>query len=581
MSYLGDEEPLLGGGNKWINALALLGATFQDYSAARNGRQGQALLGVQRMMQGEKQQMQQRQAQALLGQAATLMTGKPAETVTYGSGEDATTIDWKPQAPNRNAAISLLAGNPLTAGKALDLMPKPVEGKYEEIYDPVTGRKQKGWAVGANFTPMGGVAAPDVGTGMEYRNGQAAALPGYGEAAAGIAGMKTEAERAAALPYEIEAARSKPMVVGQGDSIVVPGGGPLSAPPPAPSGGTTTTVRPPEPMSFAPDLDMKIGMLEEKYNLPPGSYRSLVQAESGGRPGVVSPKGAVGYAQVMPGTAKDLGIDPNNPDQNLEGGARYLRQQLDKFGNLGHAYVAYNWGPGNADMWVKSGADPARLPPETRAYLAKNAGINAAPTQPVRVAQADTGTMTDAGPGAPPAASGPQVIYQGNPANKPPTVEQARAGGFANRMVEAEKRVAGLEGFDPTNLKDGIASKSPIGSNYMVSSQWQLYRQAADDWARAKLRKESGAVISPEESDAEFKNYWPQPGDGPAVIAQKKAARETAMQSVIGESGNGYNAAAGTKVPDTGGSKPPPTETTKTIGSKTYVNVGGQWYERP
>lgn len=134
MAY-GDDGPLLGGGNKWVTALSLLGATLQDYAAARQGRQGQALLGMQQEMDAEEKRAQQRQAQALLGQATTLMTGKPAETVTYGSGEDATTINWNAQAPNRNAAISLLAGNPLTAGKALDLMPKP--SPWEEV--PLTG----------------------------------------------------------------------------------------------------------------------------------------------------------------------------------------------------------------------------------------------------------------------------------------------------------------------------------------------------------------------------------------------------------------------------------------------------------
>lgn len=73
-----------------------------------------------------------------------------------------------------------------------------------------------------------------------------------------------------------------------------------------------------------------------------------------GRP-KVSPKGAIGEAQLMPDTAKGLGVDPNDRDQNVEGGKRYLGQMYDRYGNWTDAVAAYNAGPGKVDKWIAAG----------------------------------------------------------------------------------------------------------------------------------------------------------------------------------------------------------------------------------
>lgn len=82
-----------------------------------------------------------------------------------------------------------------------------------------------------------------------------------------------------------------------------------------------------------------------KHGIPEDTFLRLVQQESGWNDGAVSPKGAKGLAQLMPGTAAHLGVDINDPKQNLEGGARYLRMMYDRFGSWRLALAAYNAGP--------------------------------------------------------------------------------------------------------------------------------------------------------------------------------------------------------------------------------------------
>ena len=91
----------------------------------------------------------------------------------------------------------------------------------------------------------------------------------------------------------------------------------------------------------------KVDELSVRFDLSPALIEALVWQESRWRPNAVSPVGARGLAQLMPGTARELGVNPHDPFENLEGGARYLRAQLDRFdGDLEKALAAYNAGPG-------------------------------------------------------------------------------------------------------------------------------------------------------------------------------------------------------------------------------------------
>lgn len=79
--------------------------------------------------------------------------------------------------------------------------------------------------------------------------------------------------------------------------------------------------------------------------IDPELLTAVVWTESGFQADAVSPAGAIGLTQLMPGTADQLGVDPYDPYQNLEGGARFLRTMIDRFGRLDLALAAYNAGP--------------------------------------------------------------------------------------------------------------------------------------------------------------------------------------------------------------------------------------------
>ena len=133
------------------------------------------------------------------------------------------------------------------------------------------------------------------------------------------------------------------------------------------------------PLSAGPaQWQARVAELSAKYDLSPSLIEALVWQESRWRPGAVSPAGARGLAQLMPGTARFLGVNPDDPHANLEGGARYLRQQLDAFGgDLEKALAAYNAGPGRVQ---RAGGIPAIR--ETREYVAAILGRLAAPVRP-------------------------------------------------------------------------------------------------------------------------------------------------------------------------------------------------------
>lgn len=120
---------------------------------------------------------------------------------------------------------------------------------------------------------------------------------------------------------------------------------------------------------------------------------------------------------------------------------------------------------------------------------------------------------------------------------------QASASGYANRMAKAEQEIKLFEGrgYSPANDPQSYYGAGiPVAGNYLKDPQYQQYEQAASDWIRAKLRKESGAVIGKDEMAQEFKQYFPVPGDTPEVIAQKARSRAEGFNQLVAQSGNAY-----------------------------------------
>ncbi|UOF80297.1 internal virion protein D [Caudoviricetes sp.] len=128
------------------------------------------------------------------------------------------------------------------------------------------------------------------------------------------------------------------------------------------------------------DLRATASGFARMHNVPEDLFLKLVGQESSFNPEAVSDRGALGLSQLMPATAKELGVDPNDPEQNLEGGARYLRQLYDQFGSWDRALAAYNGGQGN----LRSAIDRATaiggsyldyMPEETQNYVKELSGV--------------------------------------------------------------------------------------------------------------------------------------------------------------------------------------------------------------
>jgi soluble lytic murein transglycosylase-like protein len=165
---------------------------------------------------------------------------------------------------------------------------------------------------------------------------------------------------AAALSPEPASRKAAAEVVAKSQEAAVKAQAAKPVAEPATSAGGTTEKLTSE------QLDKLVKKVAQALNMDPNLIKAVIKAESNFNPKAVSKAGAKGLMQLMPGTAKELGVkDPFNPVENVWAGARYLKKMLDRHsGNINNALASYNWGPGNFDRHGKQ-----RLPGETRRYI--------------------------------------------------------------------------------------------------------------------------------------------------------------------------------------------------------------------
>lgn len=132
------------------------------------------------------------------------------------------------------------------------------------------------------------------------------------------------------------------------------------------TGAPGTTTFKPVQLNLEPRYNQIVEQQAQAHDLDPNLVRAVIKQESGGNLKAVSPKGALGFMQLMPDTAADLGVDPNNPAENIVGGIRYLKQQIDRFGSVELGLAAYNAGPKNVEK--HNGIPPFK---ETQDYVKK------------------------------------------------------------------------------------------------------------------------------------------------------------------------------------------------------------------
>jgi hypothetical protein len=234
-----------------------------------------------------------------------------------------------------NMSVGAEAGSP--AIQTQGLKPSPIM-QPAPINVPQIPQKGGGWDPGNDLQPQQQAAqGPDQG--QLGSLGQLLQLKGMED----LAGGGTPA--------------AAPVTYTPGGAVATPGAG--AGPGRSPTGATVATAA-------APYKDM-ITDAAKQNGIDPDLYTRLLYQESGFNPKALSPAGAKGVAQFMPATAKDEGVDVNDPKSSIYGGARYLAKMIKQFGgNEQLGVAAYNTGPGNVQKWLNG---QGKLLPETTNYV--------------------------------------------------------------------------------------------------------------------------------------------------------------------------------------------------------------------
>lgn len=321
---------------------------------------------------------------------------------------------------------------------------------------------------------------------------------------------------------------------------------------------------------------------------------AVIQTESNGNPNAVSPKGAQGLMQVMPGTnaAPGFGVAPAKDGSETERtrvGQEYLTALSQKYQNPTLAAIAYNWGPGNTDMWLKSGGDYNKLPAETKQYVSAVMTRSAVNGIGGQQAAPQTGNVA-AGPSATEAATAK--------ANEARMVDTAKADVVRDTGKTAEGKRAG-QVSQISNLASQLLDQGPTASGVgsLVDAAANFVGQPLKGGTKAQqLEALSGWLVSNvprmegPQSNADVLNYQTMAGrvgDRTLPVEARKAALGTLMelQRKYAEAGSDTTAPNPIKPSKVLDALPTPNASNRgqrirdTTTGKVLVSNGLQWKE--
>lgn len=250
---------------------------------------------------------------------------------------------------------------------------------------------------------------------------------------------------------------------------------PPAVTPPAGGGELLASATPPSSLPAAPSpIAQKVQQAAQAQGVDPALAMGVASAESSFNQDAKSPKGALGVMQLMPDTAKGLGVDPTNEDENIKGGVQYLGQLIKQFGNPAIALAAYNWGPDNVQNAIDKYGPKwfEHTPDETKDYVTKiitGAGVQGG----------GAGAGASGGAGTPKAGVGqaePVLGPDGKPLHKPLSAPAKLAVGQVTNSLDL------LDQIMP-DLAEIAADKdkNKLWDSVKQRSAWQQYTKLGID----------------------------------------------------------------------------------------------------
>jgi soluble lytic murein transglycosylase-like protein len=268
------------------------------------------------------------------------------------------------------------------------------------------------------------------------------------------------------------------------------------------------------------------GMVAEdakKYGVDPKVSLRLLNNETGGLKNpetAVSTAGAVGIAQFMPKTAGQYKIDPTDPKQSSDAMNRHVKHLMREYGDPQLVAIAYNWGEGNTNRWLKTGADPSRLPKETRNYLDKF----------MNTALAKGGEVQGYAKGGEINAKGYAEKMKKAFGYEPfhgPTVKKYLSGGEVKHFETGDLVSGDPMGMGSTEILD--TEKSPSGLS--AFEKWFMSQTGNPDW---KIQEANRKALEQDMKDKAVKPATPvKPAGLPNPVNRPGGAKPPATPEVI------------------------------------------------